>query len=113
MISFLQTHLGGLTIHGSFTFRYEGDESLSDEKLAFYRHNLSELQLVIIDEVSLLSANMLYKISNRMCQIFQNKKPFGGRAVAVVGDILQVRYFYIVMFKLLQMILYFALFLYS
>ena len=82
----------GTTIHGAFDFKYEGDECLSDEKLAFYRHNLSELKLIIIDEVSLLSANMLGRINLRLMQIFQNKKYFGGVAVGVVGDILQVRF---------------------
>ena len=82
--------LGGTSIHGAFNFRYEGDESISDEKMAYYRHHLSELKLIIIDEVSLLSANMLYKIHNRLCQIFQNKKYFGGIGVGVVGDNLQV-----------------------
>ena len=45
-----------------------------------------------------------------MCQIFQNKKPFGGKAVGVVGDILQVRYHYIFLFKLDQMLMYIILF---
>ena len=82
----------GTTIHGAFDFKYEGEDSLSDEKLAFYRNNLSELKLIIIDEVSLLSANLFGRINLRLMQIFQNKKFFGGIGVGVVGDILQVRF---------------------
>ena len=82
---------GGHTVHQSFNFRFAGPESLSDEKLAFYRFYLSELKLIIIDEISLLPVDLLYKISSRLCEIFQNKRPFGGKGVYAVGDILQVR----------------------
>ena len=52
---------------------------------------LSELKIIIIDEVSLLSSDMLYRIHMRVCEIFQSKKPFGGKIVFLVGDLLQVK----------------------
>ena len=82
--------IGGVTIHHAFNFRYAGHESLSDENMAFYRDNLSQLKLIICDEISLVPADMLYKIHLRLCEIFQNKEFFGGISVICVGDLLQV-----------------------
>ena len=56
------------------------------------RENLSELKLLIIDEVSLISSDMLYKLDARLKEIFHLKKkiPFGGVSVMLVGDLLQI-----------------------
>ena len=58
--------------------------------MAELRFHLSELKVVIIDEVSLLNCDMLYRVHMRMSEIFQSKAPFGGRIVVLVGDIMQV-----------------------
>ena len=87
------TFLGGITIHGAFDFRF-GNEitSSSDKKLAELRENLSELQLIIIDEMSLVSSDQLYKIDAKMKEIFQLRKdiPFAGIGIVLVGDLLQI-----------------------
>ena len=85
--------LGGITIHGAFDFRF-GNEitSSSDKKLAELRENLSELQLIIIDEMSLVSSDMLYKINAKLKEIFHQRKniPFAGIGMVLVGDLLQI-----------------------
>jgi hypothetical protein len=85
--------LGGITIHGAFDFRF-GNEitSSSDKKLAELRENLSELQLIIIDEMSLVSSDMLYKINAKLKEIFHLRKniPFAGIGMILVGDLLQI-----------------------
>ena len=43
---------------------------MTDDKKAELRENLSELKLVIIDEMSLVGADMLYRIHLRLCTIF-------------------------------------------
>ncbi len=65
---------------------------MSDQKLAEFRKNFSELRLLIIDEMSLLGADMLYNIHVRLCEIKQTKKtvPFGGIGVILVGDLMQL-----------------------
>ena len=83
--------LDGITIHQAFNFKFDNHHSpLSDEQLAEFRHNLKDLKLIIIDEISLLSSDMLQRISMRLCEIFQSKARFANKAVCAVGDILQV-----------------------
>ena len=76
---------GGVTVHQALGFNYtEGwnYEPLGDKKLAEFRFNLSELKLIIIDEVSLLNSDMLYRLHMRLCQVFQTKAPFGKRQIS-------------------------------
>ena len=52
---------------------------------------LKELELVIIDEISMIDADMLYKIHDRLCEIFYpSEDPFAGKSVLLVGDIMQL-----------------------
>ena len=84
--------LGGTTIHGAFDFKFGIEVTTSgDKKLAQLRENLSEVKLIIIDEMSLVSADQLYKIDAKLREIFHlNKQPFGGIAIVLVGDLLQI-----------------------
>ena len=61
---------------------------LSDSKMAFFRKEFEELKLIIIDEMSMVSADDLYKIHHRLCDIFNTNLPFGGLGMMFVGDIL-------------------------
>ena len=57
------------------------------------RNNLGQLKLLIIDEISLVGANMLYRIHLRLSDTFQTDEkevPFGGINVMLVGDLLQL-----------------------
>ena len=56
------------------------------------RENLSELRLIIIDEMSLVSSDMLYKIDAKLKEIFHLRKelPFAGVGIVLVGDLLQI-----------------------
>jgi hypothetical protein len=61
--------------------------------LAELRENLSELKLIIIDEMSLVHADLFYKIDARLKEIFKKQNPpvpFGGISVVLVGDLLQI-----------------------
>ena len=54
-------------------------------------HFWENLRAVIIDEMSLVKSDMLYQQHFRLMKdIFQNELPFGGVAVFVLGDILQI-----------------------
>jgi len=64
-----------------------------DKAKAELRENLSELKLIIIDEMSLVHADLFYKIDARLKEIFRKQNPpvpFGGISIVVVGDLLQI-----------------------
>ena len=83
--------LGGVTVHSALDLKFGFEHlPLSDENLARLRYILSDLKLIIIDEVSLVPADFVYRISLRLCEVFQNKLPFGGKSTCGVGDLLQV-----------------------
>ena len=105
-IFLFSTFAGGQTICGAFGFRF-GDEAQSDyspKKLTELRENLSELKLIIIDEISLVKSDMLYQIHRRLCEIFPecSKFPFGKRSVIAVGDLMQVIKSYFYSFEMFQ-----------
>ena len=82
----------GQTLHSAFNFPY-GNQilSLSDKIRDQRRTLLKNLRAVIIDEMSLVKSDMLYQLHFRLMKdIFQNELPFGGVAVFVLGDILQI-----------------------
>ena len=84
--------IDGMTICSSldlfFGHSYKG---LSDQKMAYFRSEFEELKMLIIDEMSMVSADDLYKIHHRMTDIFNNNLPFGGLGIMFVGDILQLK----------------------
>ena len=82
----------GQTLHSAFNFPY-GNQilSLSDKIRDERRTLLRNLRAVIVDEMSLVKSDMLYQIHFRLMKdIFQNDTYFGGVAVFVLGDILQI-----------------------
>ena len=84
---------GGQTISGAFGFRYgDSDDAYGRKKLLELQENLSELKLLIIDEMSLISSDMFYKLDAKLKEIFPEKKktPFGGVGIMLVGDLLQI-----------------------
>ena len=82
----------GQTIHSAFDFKF-GDEyrPLGDKSLDIVRTNLADLQLIIIDEMSMISSDMLYNIHQRLCELFQVKTIFANKAILLIGDLLQLR----------------------
>ena len=85
--------IGGTTIHSAFDFKFGNEITYSsDKKLAELRENLSQLKLIIIDEMSLVGADILYKIDAKLREIFNLRKdiPFAGIGIMLVGDLLQI-----------------------
>ena len=82
----------GATLSKVFSFAFTNDHvGLSNKKLAEAREWLSELQLIIIDELSMVSADTLYKLHMRLCEIFQSEDKFANIGIVLVGDILQLQ----------------------
>ena len=65
---------------------------MSDKKRAELRERLSELKLIIIDEISMVGADVLYRIHLRLCTLFNTDEfvPFANMNVMLVGDLLQL-----------------------
>jgi len=54
-----------------------------------FGQNIYNICAVIVDEVSTLQPYMLAYLNDRMQEMFQNNKPFGGRMVILLGDFQQ------------------------
>ena len=84
-----------MTLHSAFDLNFNPrvHESLSDKKLAQFRTNLADLKLIIIDEMSMVDSDKLYKIHRRLCEVLQYDMTelFANVGIVLVGDLLQVR----------------------
>ena len=85
-----------MTLHSAFDFNFIGrvHESLSDKKLAQFRNNLADLKLIIVDEMSMVDSDKLYKIHRRLCEVLQYDMTelFANVGIVLVGDLLQVKW---------------------
>ncbi|KAJ3559813.1 hypothetical protein NM688_g118 [Phlebia brevispora] len=78
--------IGGSTYHSLLGFSRD-DTAVSVTKLSKVRGRLGPVDLVFIDEVSMLSCLALYKISEQMSNAFDNPcEAFGGKSVVLCGD---------------------------
>ena len=65
---------------------------LTREKLDKFRDDwFKDLQIVIIDEMSMISCSSLYDVHRRMIEIFGGSKKFAGKAVILLGDLMQLK----------------------
>ncbi|KAF5332441.1 hypothetical protein D9758_015134 [Tetrapyrgos nigripes] len=81
------TLLGGSTYHSVLGI----NERKSDGSLPQVRQRLLGVDYIFIDEVSMLSAQDLYRISVRLCKARDNlDTPFGGLNLIVAGDFAQL-----------------------
>ena len=86
-------NIDGQTMTTSFSFKF-GNEyfSLADKVRDEKRTVLENLVVVIIDEFSMIKADMLYQLDCRLREIKEKPKiPMGGVALFLFGDILQLR----------------------
>ena len=66
--------------------------SLSDKMRSTLRNRPSDLKFIIIDEISMVSNNLLYYIHLRLNEIFgtTDTEPFAGLTILAVSDFLQL-----------------------
>ena len=87
---------GAMTIHSFFQFGLgpfvqgviepKSDFRINKSKLELIRH----LQLLIIDEVSMVRADLMDHIDLELRRIRRNSKPFGGVQLLMIGDLQQL-----------------------
>ena len=84
-------NIGGTTFHTGLSFKFGSDMmEFSSEKLDSSRKNLENVEIVIIDEFSMVSSDNLYNLHKRLQEVFISEELFGGRSVLLVGDIMQL-----------------------
>ena len=82
---------GGTTFHSGVGFQWGPDHlSMTKEKLDKTKKSLEHVETVIVDEMSMVSADFLYNLHKRLMEIFDSKDDFGGRGLLLVGDLLQL-----------------------
>ena len=88
-------NVNGMTLHSAFLLgrsKYSGFQPLSNDRVNTLRAKLSKLVLLIIDEVSMVGADMLLEIHKRLQQIkaVLPHVMFGGVSILAVGDLYQL-----------------------
>ena len=90
-------NIEGNTIHSALSIPVDSDHckevpQLSDKKRSILRNKLSDLCVLVIDEVSMVSNKLLLFIHQRLVQIFGccYNLPFAGKTVIVCGDFYQL-----------------------
>ena len=88
-------NIQGMTVHSAFLFGTSkfSSQPLTQDKLNTLRTKLSNLQLLIIDEVSMVSSNMLHQIHKRLQQLKGkgDDTTFGDISILAIGDLYQLR----------------------
>ena len=92
---------GGSTIHSFFQLApglYLPDGQVvggreTRSRFAISRHKLNiirSLDLLVIDEISMVRADLLDAVSDALCRIRHNDSPFGGVQLLLIGDLQQL-----------------------
>ena len=63
---------------------------LDPETMSTLRRQFERMMLVILDEMSLIAADMFYNMHRRLVEILYLKDMFADRAVMLVGDLMQI-----------------------
>lgn len=87
----------GRTIHSFFYGYFDNMEegfqnpsNLTSQKVKSFAYNLQNINLIIIDEVSMVRADV-FEMMHKICSLaLNNSQPFGGIPVMVVGDLFQL-----------------------
>ena len=85
-------NINGSTVHSTFHLPLNQSElqELSSDISNTIASELSELQVVIIDEISMVSSTVFLWIDQRLREIFGTNAAFSGRHVLILGDFWQI-----------------------
>jgi len=83
--------IDGTTVHTAFKISIAALMSLSFETVCQYRALFKYVKVIIIDEISMISAELLSKINTRLQQITGDfKTSFGSLDIICIGDLRQL-----------------------
>ena len=83
-------NIGGTTINSAFRIGFDTNPEITKSKDPRFGKLLKNLELLIIDEISMVRAPMLDAISNSLQIHRNNMEPFGGVSVLACGDLFQL-----------------------
>ena len=92
-------NIGGNTLHSAFKIpANRGFEycTLDRDRLNTIRAKLSKLEVIFIDEISMVGSGMFKFLNLRLQQIMGTQKPFGGVSLVTVGDLFQLKPQYLI-----------------
>ena len=83
----------GMTLHSAFGFDFGNKHySLSDKTRDARKNIMKNLKMIIIDEISMVKADMLYQLDMRLQELMEKPGvPLGGISIFCFGDILQLQ----------------------
>ena len=86
-------NIEGQTLTSAFHFQFGNKHySLSDKQRDKTKLALKNLKIVIIDEISMVKADMLYQLDIKLQEIMEKPGvPFGGVLIMAFGDIFQLK----------------------
>ena len=75
--------IGATTFHSGLGFNFGSKNYLpvSREKLDKIKKELESVEVAIVDEMSMVSVDLLYKFHKRLMEIFNSDDDFGGRTI--------------------------------
>lgn len=85
--------VGGSTIHSAFQIApqlYDSSKQFKTSVSKAKKKVLKEIDILIIDEVSMVRVDLMHAISNRLKQVRGSTSPFGGVQVIMFGDLYQL-----------------------
>ncbi|CAB3229553.1 unnamed protein product [Arctia plantaginis] len=82
--------IDGTTVHTALKISLSKLLPLSSETLQLYRSLFRYVRVLIINEISMVSAELLHKIDNRLKQITGKNTDFGSIDVILIGDLRQL-----------------------
>ncbi len=83
-------NIGGTTINSAFRIGFDTFPEITKSKDPRFNKLLKKLEVLIIDEVSMVRAPMLDAISQTLQIHRGNEQPFGGVSVLACGDLFQL-----------------------
>lgn len=91
-------HARGVTLHSFFQLAFgpwvEGREVLGQGKFKKFRKNkrrlIESLDLLVIDEISMVRADVLDAVDSVLRRLRRNDRPFGGVQLLMIGDLGQL-----------------------
>ena len=85
-------NINGQTLHSLFGFKFGSSFlSMSEKQRADKRLLFRDLKCVVVDEISMVSADLFYNLDLRLREITMRDIPFGGLSVFAFGDLFQIQ----------------------
>jgi hypothetical protein len=80
------SNIEGQTLHTAFKFTFGNEyKSLSDKNRDLQRDFFKNVEVIIIDEFSMMKSCQLYHLHMRLCEVKQTDKLMGGLCVLMFG----------------------------